>query len=116
MTVESVLPAGSDTGTPAFEDPPWVAEPCETLASAYFSAMDGIDEWPAGRSGGSADEVRPGDLPDSVPPPWRDVFAASTVRRSYTLEDVLFHDGAHLVRRAACVATHGDVHGGSCAG
>ncbi|MEU7602888.1 DUF5995 family protein [Streptomyces sp. NPDC041003] len=76
------LATGLDTGTPVFNDPPWVAELCETLASAYFDAMDGIDEWLAGRSGGSAAEVQPSDLPDSIPQPWRDVFAASSVRRS----------------------------------
>ncbi|RPF44399.1 hypothetical protein EDD96_0923 [Streptomyces sp. Ag109_G2-6] len=92
----TTLATALDTGTPAFTDPPWVAELCETLASAYFAAMDGIDTWLAGRPGGSADEVRPGDLPDLVPPPWRDVFAASSVRRSYTLEDVLFSMMAHI--------------------
>lgn len=92
----TALATGLDTGTPVFNDPPWVAELCETLASAYFSAMDSIDEWLAGRAGGSADEVRPGDLPDSIPQPWRDVFAASSVRRSYMLEDVLFSMMAHM--------------------
>ncbi|MFE0647175.1 DUF5995 family protein [Streptomyces sp. NPDC059534] len=92
----TTLATGLDTGTPAFNDPPWVAELCETLASAYFSAMDSIDAWLAGRPGGSADEVRPGDLPDSIPQPWRDVFAASSVRRSYLLEDVIFSMMAHM--------------------
>ncbi|MGW5423654.1 DUF5995 family protein [Streptomyces sp. NPDC003943] len=96
------LATALDTGTPAFNEPPWVAELCETLASAYFSAMDSIDAWLAGRSGrpggsgGSADEVRPGDLPDSIPQPWRDVYAASSVPRSYMLEDVLFSMMAHM--------------------
>ncbi|MEU9086574.1 DUF5995 family protein [Streptomyces sp. NPDC048357] len=92
----TTLATGLDTGTPAFIDPPWVAELCETLASAYFSAMDSIDEWLAGRSGGSADEIQPGDLPDSIPQPWRDVFAASSVRRTYLLEDVIFSMMAHM--------------------
>ncbi|MEU1229535.1 DUF5995 family protein [Streptomyces sp. NPDC005828] len=92
----TTLATALDTGTPAFNDPPWVAELCETLASAYFSAMDGVDEWLAGRSDGSAGEVRPSDLPDSIPPPWRDVIAASSVRRSYMLEDVLFSMMAHI--------------------
>ncbi|MFF6777223.1 DUF5995 family protein [Streptomyces sp. NPDC012637] len=92
----STLAAGLEAGTPVFGDPPWVAELCETLASAYFSAMDEIDEWLAGRPGGAADEVRPGDLPDSVPGPWRDVFAASSFRHSYVLEDVLFSMMAHI--------------------
>ncbi|MEV5969757.1 DUF5995 family protein [Streptomyces sp. NPDC051921] len=95
----TTLATGLDAGDPVFNDPPWVAELCETLASAYFSAMDGIDAWLAERPGGSAgsaDEVRPGDLPDSIPQPWRDVFAASSVRRSYTLEDVLFSMMAHI--------------------
>ncbi|MFF5282643.1 DUF5995 family protein [Streptomyces sp. NPDC013171] len=92
----ATLATALDTGTPAFNDPPWVAELCETLASAYFSAMDSVDEWLAERSGGSADEIRPSDLPDSIPPPWRDVIAASSVRRSYMLEDVLFSMMAHI--------------------
>ncbi|MFD7977413.1 DUF5995 family protein [Streptomyces sp. NPDC059071] len=92
----TTLATALDAGTPAFKDPPWVAELCETLASAYFGAMDSIDAWLAGRPGGSVGEVRPGDLPDSIPPPWRDVFAASCVRRSYTLEDVLFSMMAHI--------------------
>ncbi|MCX5388762.1 DUF5995 family protein [Streptomyces sp. NBC_00094] len=92
----TALATALDTGTPEFDDPPWVAELCETLASAYFGAMDSIDEWLAGRSGGSADEVQPSDLPDSIPQPWRDVFAASSVRRSYMLEDVLFSMMAHM--------------------
>ncbi|MFG2641743.1 DUF5995 family protein [Streptomyces sp. NPDC048370] len=92
----ATLATGLDTGTPAFNDPPWVAELCETLASAYFSAMDSIDEWLAGRSGGSTGEVRPSDLPDSIPQPWRDVFAASSFRHSYMLEDVLFSMMAHM--------------------
>ncbi|WP_329624717.1 DUF5995 family protein [Streptomyces sp. NBC_01255] len=92
----TTLATGLETGTPVFNDPPWVAELCETLASDYFSAMDSIDEWLAGRSGGSTDEVQPGDLPDSIPQPWRDVFAASSVRRSYILEDVLFSMMAHM--------------------
>ncbi|WP_128978390.1 DUF5995 family protein [Streptomyces roseicoloratus] len=92
----TTLAAALDTGAPAFRDPPWVAELCETLASAYFDAMDGIDAWQAGRSGTPPGEVRPDDLPDSVPRPWRDVFAASSARRSYTLEDVLFSMMAHI--------------------
>ncbi|MEV4428268.1 DUF5995 family protein [Streptomyces sp. NPDC049602] len=92
----TTLATALDTVNPAFNDPPWVAELCETLASAYFTAMDSIDEWLAGRPGGSADEVQPSDLPDSIPQPWRDVFAASSVRRSYTLEDVLFSMMAHM--------------------
>ncbi|MFF8381870.1 DUF5995 family protein [Streptomyces sp. NPDC015661] len=92
----TTLATGLDTGSPVFDDPPWVAELCETLASAYFSAMDSIDAWLAGRPDGSTDEVQPRDLPDSIPPPWRDVFAASSVRRSYLLEDVLFSMMAHM--------------------
>ncbi|MEV7278858.1 DUF5995 family protein [Streptomyces sp. NPDC093111] len=90
------LATALDTGTPAFDDPPWVAELCETLASAYFSAMDSTDAWLAGRSGRAAADAKPRDLPDSVPPPWRDVYAASSVRRSYLLEDVLFSMMAHM--------------------
>ncbi|CAM5465262.1 DUF5995 family protein [Streptomyces narbonensis] len=92
----TTLATGLDTGTPAFSDPPWVAELCETLASAYFRAMDSIDAWLAGRSGGSTGELQPDDLPDSIPRPWRDVFAASSFRHSYMLEDVLFSMMAHM--------------------
>ncbi|MEU9700720.1 DUF5995 family protein [Streptomyces sp. NPDC047981] len=92
----TTLATALDTGSPAFKDPPWVAELCETLASAYFSAMDSIDAWLAVRPGGPADEIQPGELPDTIPQPWRDVFAASSVRRSYLLEDVLFSMMAHM--------------------
>ncbi|MFF0748014.1 DUF5995 family protein [Streptomyces sp. NPDC004267] len=92
----TTLATALDKGTPVFHDPPWVAELCETLASAYFRAMDSTDAWLAGRRGGSADEVEPTDLPDSIPKPWRDVYAASSVRRSYLLEDVLFSMMAHI--------------------
>ncbi|UQI45212.1 DUF5995 family protein [Streptomyces sp. HU2014] len=83
------------TGTPPFAEPDWVADLSVSLASAYFSAMDATDTWLAAfpRSGG---EVAPGDLPDAVPPPWRDVYAASSVRHSYVLEEVLFSMMAHM--------------------
>ncbi|MEU5216646.1 DUF5995 family protein [Streptomyces sp. NPDC020807] len=90
------LATGLGTGEPAFGDPLWVAELCETLAAAYFDAMDGIDAWQAGRPAGATGEVRAEDMPDSIPLPWRDVVAAASVRRSYLLEDVLFSMMAHM--------------------
>ncbi|MFB7512646.1 DUF5995 family protein [Streptomyces sp. NPDC056144] len=92
----SALATSLGTGDPAFDDPPWVATLCETLAQAYFDAMDGVDAWMAGRPKGSSGEVRPDDLPGSIPEPWRDVVAASGFRHSYVLEDVLFSMMAHM--------------------
>ncbi|MFE0044860.1 DUF5995 family protein [Streptomyces albireticuli] len=78
------LAAALRTGTPPFADPDWVAELSVSPASAYFSAMDAIDAWP-GALPRRGQEVAPGDLPEAVPPPWRDVYAASSVRHSLRL-------------------------------
>ena len=40
--------------------------------------------------------VTPGQLPDAVPEPWREVFAALSGGRSYVLEDALFSMMAHI--------------------
>jgi hypothetical protein len=88
------LVTGLAAGTPRFDEPDRVADLAVALAGRYFAAMDALDAWladavPHGR-------VRPEDLPASVPPPWRDVYAASTVPRTYVLEDVLFSMTAHM--------------------
>lgn len=88
------LAAALADGRPAFHDPDWVADLSVALAERYFCAMAAIDDWVAtGRPHGSVD-LR--GLRDGIPPPWRDVHAASSVPRSYVLEDVLFSMMAHI--------------------
>jgi hypothetical protein len=88
------LAAALAEGQPAFGDPNWVADLSVALAERYFSAMDGIDGWLA--TARPHRPSHPGDLPHSVPRPWRDQYAASSVPRSYVLEDVLFSMMAHM--------------------
>ncbi|MFG2985543.1 DUF5995 family protein [Streptomyces sp. NPDC048258] len=111
----SDLAAGLRTNNPPFRAPEWVADLSVSLAAAYFAAMDAIDTWlgpvPDARPGG---EVLSADLPETVPEPWRDVYAASTVRHSYVLEEVLFSMMAHmsydLPLALRALAARGDVH------
>jgi hypothetical protein len=90
------LATGLRTDGRQFIDPSWVADLCDSLASAYFTVMDSIDTWLEGQDGGSSGEVHSSDLPESIPQPWRDVFAASSSRRSYVLEDLMFSIMAHM--------------------
>ncbi|WP_314246887.1 DUF5995 family protein [Streptomyces kutzneri] len=93
----SDLAASLRTDNRSFTAPGWVADLSVSLAAAYFTAMDAIDTWL-----GHVPDVRPGgevlstDLPETVPKPWREVYAASTVRHSYVLEEVLFSMMAHM--------------------
>lgn len=95
----SDLAASLRTNGLSFRAPDWVADLSVSLAAGYFTAMDAIDTWlglvPGARSrpGG---EIRSADLPETIPKPWRDVYAASTVRHSYVLEEVLFSMMAHM--------------------
>ncbi len=85
------------TGATVFRDPDWVAELSYSLASAYFVAMDGIDTWLAVQGGGPHGvAVQSDHLPHDIPQPWRDVYAASSIRHSYVMEDVLFSMMAHM--------------------
>ena len=84
------------SGDPVFTDPLWVADLAASLASEYFVAMDGIDNWITTRPNGRGAQVKASDLPDSIPQPWREVYAASSTGRSYVLEDVLFAMMAHI--------------------
>ncbi|MFD9302543.1 DUF5995 family protein [Streptomyces sp. NPDC060048] len=111
----SDLAAGLRANSPSFRAPEWVADLSVSLAAAYFTAMDAIDTWL-----GSVPDARPigevlsADLPGTVPKPWRDVYAASTVRHSYVLEEVLFSMMAHmsydLPLTLRVLAPRGDVH------
>ncbi|MEU9304818.1 DUF5995 family protein [Streptomyces sp. NPDC048269] len=111
----SDLAASLRTNDLSFRAPEWVADLSVSLAAAYFTAMDAIDTWlgpvPDARPGG---EVLSADLPETVPKPWRDVYAASTVRHSYVLEEVLFSMMAHmsydLPLALRALAARGDVH------
>ncbi|MER7467030.1 DUF5995 family protein [Streptomyces sp. NPDC097981] len=88
----SDLAASLRTNALSFAAPEWVADLSVSLAAGYFTAMDAIDTWlgPDPRPRG---DVLSTDLPDAVPKPWRDVYAASAVRHSYVLLDRLFtHD------------------------
>lgn len=91
----SDLAASLRTNTLAFRTPEWVADLSVTLATAYFRAMDALDTWlgPGPRPRG---EVLATDMPETIPKPWRDVYAASTARHSYVLEEVLFSMMAHM--------------------
>ncbi|QES46969.1 hypothetical protein DEJ50_02980 [Streptomyces venezuelae] len=91
----SDLAASLRGNTPSFRTPEWVADLSVSLAAAYFGAMDAIDGWlGAGpRPGG---EIHSADMPEHIPKPWRDVYAASTARHSYVLEEVLFSMMAHM--------------------
>jgi hypothetical protein len=112
------LATGLAVGDPGFDEPDRVADLAVALAGRYFDAMDALDAWPAGAH--PHRRVQPGDLPASVPPPWRDVYAASTVPRTYVLEDVLFSMMAHMsydlplalhdVRRGSAVVPIADFH------
>ncbi len=91
----SDLAASLRTDTLAFRTPEWVADLSVSLAGAYFTAMEAIDTW-LGAGPRPRGEVRSADMPESIPKPWRDVYAASTVRHSYVLEEVLFSMMAHM--------------------
>ncbi|MET9435811.1 DUF5995 family protein [Streptomyces sp. NPDC006551] len=101
------------TNTLSFAAPEWVADLSVSLAAAYFTAMDSIDAWldQNPRPGG---EILSTDLPDTIPKPWRDVYAASTARHSYVLEEVLFSMMAHMSYDLPIAlrvrAAHGDIH------
>jgi Family of unknown function (DUF5995) len=83
-------------GDPKFDDPSWVAELSRSLAAEYFAAADRMDTWLTA-SGTRADQVvTADDLPDTIPEPWRDVYAAISGGRSYVLEDALFSMMAHI--------------------
>ncbi|WP_412079554.1 DUF5995 family protein (plasmid) [Streptomyces xanthophaeus] len=111
----SDLASSLRTDSLSFRAPEWVADLSVSLAAAYFTAMDAIDTWL-----GPVSDARPGgevlsvDLPETIPKPWRDVYAASTVRHSYVLEEVLFSMMAHmsydLPLALRALATRGDVH------
>lgn len=111
----SDLASSLRTNSLSFRAPEWVADLSVSLSAAYFTAMDAIDTWL-----GPVSDARPGgevlsvDLPETIPKPWRDVYAASTVRHSYVLEEVLFSMMAHmsydLPLALRALATRGDVH------
>ncbi|WP_405791351.1 DUF5995 family protein [Streptomyces sp. NBC_00029] len=111
----SDLAAALRANSLSFRAPEWVADLSVALAAEYFTAMDAIDTWlgpvPGARPGG---EVLSADLPETVPRPWRDVYAASTVRHSYVLEELLFSMMAHmsydLPLALRGLAARGDIH------
>jgi hypothetical protein len=81
---------------PEFHDPAWVAELAEALAGEYFTASDAMDAWMTETGSSPQSSVTVDDLPDTVPEPWRDVFAALSGGQSYVLEDALFSMMAHI--------------------
>jgi hypothetical protein len=90
------LEAALRKGEPEFRDPDWVADLAVSLAAEYFSAMDQIDGWVALGDATRRKKVRPDELPDDIPEPWRDVYVACGQKRSYVLEDALFSMMAHV--------------------
>ncbi|TQF01361.1 hypothetical protein E6W39_02805 [Kitasatospora acidiphila] len=103
-------------GRPAFHDPGWIAELAQRLAMTYLATMDAIDAWLADRRRVGRAVVRPAELPDTVAKPWREVYAASTARRSYVLEEIIFSMAAHmsydlpLTLEGMAAADQGDIH------
>ena len=83
-------------GQPSFRDPFWVADLASSLASEYFAAMDEIDNSIPAKASDRNSDGEAGELPDVIPRPWRDVYAASAGGHSYVLEDVLFAMMAHI--------------------
>jgi Family of unknown function (DUF5995) len=83
-------------GDPEFRDPSWVADLAESLADEYFAASDAMDVWLAKTGTTPQTPVAPGQLPHTVPEPWREAFAAISGGRSYVLEDALFSMMAHI--------------------
>ncbi len=83
-------------GEPTFRDGRWVAALAVSLAQKYFDAMSAIDEWLSSSSPHSTGAIKAADLPDTVPEPWRAVYAASSGGRSYILEDLIFAMMAHI--------------------
>ncbi|MFL6098569.1 MAG: DUF5995 family protein [Actinomycetales bacterium] len=81
---------------PRFRDPDWVADLSVALASQYFRAMDAIDGWLHQKPHQRGHTNRALEQPQGVARPWRDVYQASLVPRSYVLEDVLFSMMAHM--------------------
>ncbi|MEU1818932.1 DUF5995 family protein [Streptomyces roseifaciens] len=92
----SSLAASLRTNALAFREPHWVADLSVSLAFAYFTAIAAIDTWREDQPTRRDAVVDRADLPETIPQPWRDVYAASTARRSYVLEDVLFSMMAHM--------------------
>ncbi|MBM7808047.1 hypothetical protein JOD57_003884 [Geodermatophilus bullaregiensis] len=113
LRLTRTLAAALAEGQPAFNDPDWVADLSVALAERYFSAMDGLESCLA--TARPHRPAHPGDLPHSVPQPWRDVYAASSTPRSYVLEDVLFSMMAHMSYDLplALLDLRGRQHGGS---
>ena len=90
------LATALSVGEPAFRDPSWVADLAENLAGEYFAASDAMDAWAAKNGITPQSPVAADDLPDPVPEPWREVFAAISGGHSYVLEDALFSMMAHI--------------------
>ena len=90
------LATALSVGDPVFRDPSWVADLAENLAGEYFAASDAMDAWAATNRTTHQSPVAPEELPDTVPEPWREVFAAISGGRSYVLEDALFSMMAHI--------------------
>jgi len=90
------LATALSVGDPVFRDPSWVADLAESLAGEYFAASNAMDAWATASGTTPQSPVAPEDLPDTVPEPWREVFAAISGGRSFVLEDALFSMMAHI--------------------
>ncbi|MCU7820316.1 DUF5995 family protein [Kitasatospora sp. DSM 101779] len=117
LRLTRALEQGLRDGRPAFVDPEWIAELSRRLAMTYLTTMDAIDAWQARpRASHRRTAVGPDDLPDTIARPWREVFAAASIRRSYVLEEIVFSMVAHmsydlpLALRDLAAAGSGDAH------
>ena len=95
LRLTTTLESSLRENDPPFRSPAWVSGLARALAAEYFTAMDSIDTWLDAHSR-KGDPVSAVDMPDDVPQPWRDVYAATAGPRSYVLEDALFAMMAHM--------------------
>jgi hypothetical protein len=96
LQLTRALATALSVGDPVFRDPSWVADLAENLAGEYFAASDAMDAWAVTNGTTPEARVAPEELPETVPEPWREVFAAISGGRSYVLEDALFSMMAHI--------------------
>jgi hypothetical protein len=83
-------------GDPVFRDPGFVANLADSLAHEYFTVSDEMDAWLTAADIGPDVLLSPADITNTIPEPWREVFAAQSGGRSFVLEDALFSMMAHI--------------------
>jgi hypothetical protein len=96
LQLTRTLATSLGVGDPAFHNPAFVADLADCLAQEYFTTSDTMDSWLESSGTMPTAHLTPSDIPDAVPEPWREVFAALSGGRSYVLEDALFSMMAHI--------------------